>query len=676
VRARATSAIQALGNVPPRRPRSAVASIFLAALVVLLLGYQFMGRGFAHLGVPPLYVGEVVLVLGLFAATVVVVRRAGRIHLPPIAWLLIAFMVLGAARTIPFLGIYGVDALRDAVLWGYGLFALVIFVVADRMTVFGARRLYGWVLPVFALWLPISYYLFRLLSVGIEAHERGSEIPLIFFKSGDMAVHIVGAFAFLIVGSTMAWTVRSVGWRMLLSIPILWTAFIAASTNRGALLTLTFGLLVVAGLGALLRRSRNWVPVAIVAGGALIVGGTSALVGSVSGTAGEVTPQATSSPVATELVGPDTSMAPRSQGCDPQPASRSLVANPGFELGTLNDGTIEGWSTWAGLYNIVEDGAFEGEQYASIQNTGEPGSANIVSSEFAFEAGEDISVTLHARALDGDPILATYVVWSDRSGAPLGSVMLQTLYTEGRATWQESAGYLTAPEGTARARIQIYEIAGLSAVAIDEVIVEVGDFVQESSATVGGRAIGLEQIVENIRSIFTNSADGGLEGSKEFRLQWWGAIVDYTVFGKHFWGGKGFGVNLADDDGFQANEDGSLRAPHNSHLTALARMGVPGFFLWVVLQGAFALGLTRAVVVNRRAGATVLAGIAAVILAYWTAMMINTSFDPYLEGPQGGIWFWTLFGLGMLVMQLTPGPMDVAPNDDNQTAVRGTWRVS
>jgi hypothetical protein len=35
-------------------------------------------------------------------------------------------------------------------------------------------------------------------------------------------------------------------------------------------------------------------------------------------------------------------------------------------------------------------------------------------------------------------------------------------------------------------------------------------------------------------------------------------------------------------------------------------------------------------------------------------MMVNTSFDPYLEGPQGGIWFWSLFGLGMVIMRLSP----------------------
>jgi hypothetical protein len=35
------------------------------------------------------------------------------------------------------------------------------------------------------------------------------------------------------------------------------------------------------------------------------------------------------------------------------------------------------------------------------------------------------------------------------------------------------------------------------------------------------------------------------------------------------------------------------------------------------------------------------------LFIYWLAAMINLSFDPYLEGPHGGIWFWSLMGLGL-----------------------------
>jgi hypothetical protein len=48
-----------------------------------------------------------------------------------------------------------------------------------------------------------------------------------------------------------------------------------------------------------------------------------------------------------------------------------------------------------------------------------------------------------------------------------------------------------------------------------------------------------------------------------------------------------------------------------------------------------------------------LAAISEWLLVYWVAMMVDTSFDPYLEGPQGGIWFWTVIGLGLAVMSLS-----------------------
>lgn len=125
--------------LPPHR--LLVVSVFLVALSALLAGYMFMGRGFAHVGRPPIYVGEVVLFLGLVATAVAFVRARVRPHLSLVAWLLLAFMLLGLVRTVPYLGTYGVDALRDGVLWGYALFALMIYLLADRAIVLRALRL-------------------------------------------------------------------------------------------------------------------------------------------------------------------------------------------------------------------------------------------------------------------------------------------------------------------------------------------------------------------------------------------------------------------------------------------------------------------------------------------------------------------------------------------------------
>ena len=97
--------------------------------------------------------------------------------------------------------------------------------------------------------------------------------------------------------------------------------------------------------------------------------------------------------------------------------------------------------------------------------------------------------------------------------------------------------------------------------------------------------------------------------------------------------------------------DHSLRSPHNGHLTFLARGGVPAGFLWVVLQGTFGLSLLRAFFRARRVGNEWWQRIDIWILAYWLAFLVNAAFDVFLEGPQGGIWFWSLFGFGIAAVE-------------------------
>ena len=108
------------------------------------------------------------------------------------------------------------------------------------------------------------------------------------------------------------------------------------------------------------------------------------------------------------------------------------------------------------------------------------------------------------------------------------------------------------------------------------------------------RYISFDQIVSNTLSIVTDSNDD-LGGTKSWRLDWWSDIVHYTFGGEHFWAGKGFGVNLADADGYQVVEDGAaLRSPHNGHLTVLARSGVIGLALWIAVQATWAYGIAAA----------------------------------------------------------------------------------
>ncbi len=182
-----------------------------------------------------------------------------------------------------------------------------------------------------------------------------------------------------------------------------------------------------------------------------------------------------------------------------------------------------------------------------------------------------------------------------------------------------------------------------------------------------GREMSSQQIFANVESIFFETRRPELRGTIEWRLQWWQKILDYTAFGDHFWTGKGYGINLADSDGFQVVLEGSpLRSPHNAHLTILARSGVPGFALWALLQATVFFSLLRAYFRARRAGRPVLANVNLWVLAYWTAFIVNMSFDVYLEGPQGGIWFWSLIGFAIALTEAekpkvpAPAPLPLA----------------
>jgi O-Antigen ligase len=166
----------------------------------------------------------------------------------------------------------------------------------------------------------------------------------------------------------------------------------------------------------------------------------------------------------------------------------------------------------------------------------------------------------------------------------------------------------------------------------------------------GSRLVSPQQLVDNVTSLTGGSTRQDLVGSREWRLAWWGTIVDYTVLGNYFFGGKGFGVNLAVDDGFDVTTDQSLRSPHNVHMSVLARSGVVGLLIWVLLQTSFFISLLRTYLLARRARDVWWARMSIWILAYWSAFVVNASFDVYLEGPQGGIWFWSVFGAGIALV--------------------------
>jgi hypothetical protein len=431
--------------------------VFFKALIGLLIGYALMGRGLAHIGIPPLYVGEVVLGLGVLGSLVSIRSlRGGAVRI-----LIVAFMAWGALQTIPYIPRDGVNALRDAVSWGYAIFALMISLSIRGQHFDRILGIYRAWIPFYCVWVPLALLASRLIPAA-----PGSPDGIISPKPGDIGVFLAGIAAFALLGlysSTPKPRVpEAVMW--LLWLP---AAAVVSIYNRG-------GMIAIATAGAaifFLRLPQRW-------------------------------------------------LAP-------------------------------------------------------------------------------VFFTL---------LIGVSLVWVN-------------------------------PE------------------------VDVGQ----------GRTISVSQFVDNVTSLVTDSDSAALEGTKEFRLRWWSEIIDYTVNGRYFWTGKGFGINLADDDGFQVYEDHSLRAPHNGHIEILARAGVPGLALWIALNAAIGLGLLRAAARARALGRTRWVAIDGWLFVAWIAALVNASFDPYLQGPHGGIWFWSMIGLAIVAIEASgeqehePVVAPATPGDGNRT---------
>jgi O-Antigen ligase len=160
----------------------------------------------------------------------------------------------------------------------------------------------------------------------------------------------------------------------------------------------------------------------------------------------------------------------------------------------------------------------------------------------------------------------------------------------------------------------------------------------------------IESLTTKMATVFSDDAGSErYQGTKEFRIRWWNYIINYTFHGEYFWTGKGFGIGLGVADGFI---DESVRSPHNGNMTVLARSGVPGFCLWILTQLTWAimivLSYVDAVLRKKRRWSALFM----FLFVYWLPFMITIYFEAVLEGPTGGIWFWTLFGVGLASIHL------------------------
>jgi len=180
------------------------------------------------------------------------------------------------------------------------------------------------------------------------------------------------------------------------------------------------------------------------------------------------------------------------------------------------------------------------------------------------------------------------------------------------------------------------------------VLITAGFFITPEVKLHQDREISLRQLALNYASVVMSLEDnpGNAEASKQWRLHWWNKIVDYTFYGDYFWEGKGFGLNLAISDGV-GSVSGTLRSPHNIHMTVLARGGVIGICVWVIFLVAWVVAVVKSLLRARFRNDHEWEALFAFLAAYWCACLVNASFDVYLEGPMGGIWFWDISGIGL-----------------------------
>jgi len=186
-------------------------------------------------------------------------------------------------------------------------------------------------------------------------------------------------------------------------------------------------------------------------------------------------------------------------------------------------------------------------------------------------------------------------------------------------------------------------------------------YATDARVEMGDRDLSVRQLVDNVVSV-QNLEDGG-------RANIWSPVLDDIMTQERFLTGIGFGENLGDRYGFtfrgvkrdgiivgttaEDEEVNPLRNVHNSHLNVLARMGFIGAGLWLAVWGLWYFHLFKARSRLRMIDSPMRAAYLGWAMLAMTAILLNAFFDGTLEGPQVGVWAWSIFGLGAAIAMET-----------------------
>jgi O-antigen ligase len=195
-----------------------------------------------------------------------------------------------------------------------------------------------------------------------------------------------------------------------------------------------------------------------------------------------------------------------------------------------------------------------------------------------------------------------------------------------------------------------------------------------------GRTISVDQLGTNITTALGVDDDPSSQAGDtiDFREELWQRVLHDTVESGQLENGWGFGKNLGSDY-LPSHEDRSLRNPHNSHLTVVARLGLVGLGIWIALWVSWLVGVvgrSRVAVRTGRRWADPAGRLALLCSVGVIAILVNAYVDPTLETPMVAVWLWTLFGAGVLAVasDRSPGLRSVEPTPPARSAAAGADR--
>jgi O-antigen ligase len=169
------------------------------------------------------------------------------------------------------------------------------------------------------------------------------------------------------------------------------------------------------------------------------------------------------------------------------------------------------------------------------------------------------------------------------------------------------------------------------------------------------RTISVGQLVQNVESFafgHSSSSNPQLQGTENFRFSLWSKIYDEQESSGHLVDGFGFGPNLANIGGVTASKSQtqtlSLRSAHNSPLDVFARTGIIGAALWLLMFFGWFRRMWRAHRRFRSVGNEADRGLIDFCMIGTVAIIVNSVFDPTLEGAQVAAILFCLFGMGIV----------------------------